>query len=126
MAAEVHYFSNGTEGHIWQHNWCDRCVNDHEYAHVEPWYEPDGAGCPIICDLLLGRANPAMIEMPDGAWPRWHCMEFRRCSCDRGPDDPPGEEPEPPVHPGQGALFDGDALMPGVPREAVLDLFVDA
>lgn len=33
------YFSNGTEGMIWEQKWCSRCV------HQDP---SDGDGCPIL------------------------------------------------------------------------------
>ena len=115
---KVHYFSNGTEGYGWMANWCDRCVNDHSTHLREPDYDN---GCPHICSMMNHEPIPAMIRLDEGVWGSWTCMDFRRCSCDRGPDDPSEPDPEPPVHPGQGAMFDADALAPGVPRGEYLD-----
>ena len=123
MSGDVHYFSNGTEGFAWMDEWCNRCANDHCTHNADPDYEN---ACGIIRDLISHRANPAMVDFRRqtkyGELPDWKCMEFSRCSCDRGPDDSPGPEPEPPVHPDQCVLFDADALMPGVPRGALLDV----
>ena len=120
---EVHYFSNGTEGHMWMDAWCNRCVNDHCTHSDDPDYEH---GCEHIRTMMRHEPIPAMVEVPfttKSGWETtdWHCMDFRRCPCDRGPDDPPGEEPEPPVHPGQGQMFDTNELMPGVPRGVLID-----
>lgn len=43
-------FSNGTEGEIWQSNWCDRCVHR--------WKEMDDGPCEEFTSAYFG-------EMPD-------------------------------------------------------------
>ena len=122
---DVHYFSNGTDGQIWMNEWCNRCANDHG-THKAEW---DEDGCPHIVSTLVHQFDPVfipteeLVERPDGTtfvWSSWSCMEFRRCPCDRGPEDP-GVEPPAPIDPNQGALFDTDGLMPGVWRDVVLD-----
>lgn len=93
-----HYFSNGTEGYGWQSRWCDRCANDHDM------HSGGDQGCPHVLDLLFGHDNGVFLG--DNFTEPMVCIDFRRCTCDRGPDDPPGDEPPPPVDPNQGVLFD--------------------
>lgn len=128
MSDEVVYFSNGTEGRMWMSEWCDRCIHDHAEMHG-----PDGRGpgCLHIANTLIQAFDPVFIPetvtgiREDGTtweFDTWSCMEFSRCPCDRGPDDP-GVEIPPPPDPNQLALFDADALPPGVWRDVVLDEF---
>ena len=42
------YFSNGTEGDMFEDKWCSRCV------HVGP---PDGPGCPVMLAHVLHNYN---------------------------------------------------------------------
>jgi hypothetical protein len=92
----------------------------------------NGPGCELVAISMLGDEwIPEWVDnsategftMP----PAIDCIKFSRCTCDNGPDDPPGEEPPPPVDPNQCVMFDADALAPGVPRAVFLDAFpVDA
>jgi hypothetical protein len=125
---DVRYFSNGTEGYGWMAENCDRCTHD----HINHRPDADDPGCPHIASLFFGTHDPVFIpEMTK--WTdkngvereyvgTWTCIEFSRCACDRGPDDP-GVEPKPTPDPNQGALFDTGELMPGVWRDVVLDTF---
>lgn len=114
---EVYYFSNGTEGRMWMANWCDRCVSDHCTHNADPAYED---GCFHICEMMSHMPSEALIASTNDH-ETWACLDFQRCSCDGGPDDPPGEEPPPPIDPNQIQMFDTDGLMPGVPRGVWLD-----
>lgn len=96
--------------------WCDRCANDHDEMHVTD----TGPGCIYVAMMMSHMPVEAMIASTN-EHERWACLGFRRCSCDRGPDDPPGEPPPAPVDPNQAVLFDADALAPGVPRGVWLD-----
>lgn len=112
-----HYFSNGTEGYGWQSRWCDRCANDHG-MHNGNMGEPQ---CPHIMDLLFGNDNGVFLG--DNFTEPMTCIDFTRCTCDRGPDDPPGEKPPPPIDPNQGALFDITEVAMGVPAVVYADMF---
>lgn len=124
----VHYFSNGTEGYAWMDRNCDRCVHD----HINHRPDADNPGCPHILSLYVGTPDPVFIPEMATYTDRhgvereyretWTCIEFSRCPCDRGPDDP-GEPAAPTPDPNQGVLFDVDALTPGVWRDVVLDTF---
>lgn len=120
----VRYFSNGTEGGIWMSEWCNRCVHDHA-LHTDT-----GEGCEHILNTMVEVFDPVFLRVTKTArhyqtgepvdYETWECIEFSRCPCDRGPDDP-GQPLKPTPDPNQGALFDADALMPGVWRDVVLD-----
>ena len=118
----VRYFSNGTEGRMWMAEWCDRCTHDHG-THREEWDAEDG--CPHLLNTLSNLFDPVFIRtsitLPSGyEFQTWDCVEFSRCPCDNGPDDP-GVEPTPIPDPNQGVLFNTTDLMPGVWRDVVLD-----
>jgi hypothetical protein len=119
----VCYFSNGTEGEWWMSRWCYRCVHDHNF------HGDDGSQdnpCLHQLNLYLHAHDPVFLrsdDNPRGPVPdRWTCIEFSRCSCDRGPDDP-GVEPPPPIDPHQIALFDADEVAAGVPADVWHDTF---
>lgn len=116
--SDVRYFSNGTEGCAWMANWCDRCTHDHDEMHVQQV----GPGCEHTANLYFGHYDPVFTRQDPLEFAGWRCIMFSRCQCDRGPDDP-GVEPAPIPDPNQGALFDVDALAPGVWRDVVLDTF---
>ena len=117
------YFSNGTEGAAWQADWCDRCEADHDEMHTTL----TGPGCEIMSRSFLDEPIPEWIDnrASEGFTfpPAIVCIDFRRCACDRGPDDPPGEPRPVPVDPDQTVLFDANVLAPGVPRAVFLDAF---
>lgn len=124
-----HYFSNGTEGEMWMSNWCYRCTNDHSFHGDGPSTNP----CETQASLYLSIADPFLIGterevvLKSGiplTFTEWSCINFRRCPCDNGPDDPGEPTPIPP-DPNQGELFDASKLMPGVYRDVVLDAFTE-
>lgn len=94
-ARENPAFSNGTEGHAWEANWCHRCVHDAPFRNMGK-----GTGCPILAVALLGDKTPAeWFEQPWGErgprlGDRYHCIEFRTpgegCSAPRPQPEPPG------------------------------------
>lgn len=116
------YFSNGTEYEAWSAAWCDRCEVDHDDLHGG---RSDGPGCILVALAMCDEEVPQWIDNTptDGFTfpPPISCMDFRRCACDGGHNDPPGEPRPPKPDPNQTVLFDGDALAPGVPRGVFLD-----
>lgn len=118
MSEPVYYFSNGTEGRIWQDQWCNRCTHDHVTHNPEPDYEN---GCRHILSMVAGIEDDAFIRINNGRYDELHCLNFARCSCDNGPEDPPGPPPPMPPNPNQGVLFDVEQVAPGVWRDVVLD-----
>jgi len=122
--SDVYYFSNGTEGSIWSAEWCNRCASDHVTHCGADDFEN---GCRHIVSMIYGLPDDAFIRVDnDRGTDDLHCLNFTRCSCDNGPGDPPGEPPPPPVDPNQGALFDVEAVTPGVWRDVVLDTLTPA
>lgn len=124
MTDDVHYFSNGTEGHMWMADHCDRCVHDHG-MHTDA---ENDTGCDHLLNTLIHAYDPVFIRTSetvtrdDGTtfeWESWDCVEFSRCPCDRRDD--PGVPLPVPSDPAQGVLFDASVLMPGVWRDIVLD-----
>lgn len=86
-------FSNGTEGHAWEVNWCDQCVHDAPFRNMGK-----GTGCPILSVALLGKTPSEWFEQPWGEHgPRlgdqYHCIEFRPPG--GGGDGEPRPRPEP-------------------------------
>lgn len=112
-------FSNGTEGHAWQANWCDRCVHDQSVRRddVKPDPRNNGLlGCALMAVALTEKTPAEWLEQDRvRLGDQYHCVEFR------DEDDPgPGYEPQPdPPLPGQLALFDAEPYV-GV------RMFVDA
>ena len=124
MTVGVYYFSNGTEGSLWSAEWCERCTHDHTNHGPDATFEN---GCPHIVSMLTGSADDVFVRtMNDRGYTDLQCIAYSRCTCDNGPGDPPGEPPPPPVDPNQGALFDVEAVTPGVWRDVVLDTLTPA
>jgi hypothetical protein len=100
-------FSNGTEGHAWMDNWCDRCVHDKPLRDGGPTDPTTGIlGCPIIAVAYQSRTPAEWLEQePFALGDQFHCIEFR------DEDDPgPPAEPQPiPDPPGQEALLPREA-----------------
>lgn len=107
--------------------WCYRCTRDHNFHSDDG---PQNDPCMVQMSMYIGQRNGALISSPRtiqlSSGPLevddWQCVEFARCACDNGPDDP-GVIPPPPPDPNQAALFDASRLMPGVWRDVVLDTF---
>lgn len=99
-------FSNGTEGHAWQANWCDRCLHDQSVRRddVKPDPRNNGLlGCALMAVALTGKTPSEWLEQDRfNLGDQYHCIEFR------DENDPgPGYEPQPdPPLPGQLVLFD--------------------
>jgi hypothetical protein len=86
------YFANGTEGSIFEHNWCARCVHN-DFTHgKEPGVDPP---CPVWMahllynyDLCNEKDHPGKVildmliteewvEAPDGhEYPKRECKMF--------------------------------------------------
>ena len=102
--SEPHYFSNGTEGRMWQSAWCDRCLRDAPFQNMNI-----GTGCPILAKALTGAwvdewiQNDGYVTDPVR---RITCIEFKPY----GYRDPKPEVPKPPP-PGQ-ALLPFDERVP--------------
>lgn len=94
-------FSNGTEGEVWQANWCDRCLRDAPFRNMGK-----GSGCPLILVALMDRTPAEWLDGPRDEHGRYsmedqfHCIEYR------GPGGGGGGEPRPrPEPPGMDGLF---------------------
>lgn len=122
LPMSVCYFSNGTEGEMWMSLWCYRCVHDHNF-HGDTGSQTDP--CLHQLNLYLHESDPVFLatnDDPRAVVDRWTCIEFSRCPCDNGPDDP-GVEPTPSPDPNQLALFDREAVAAGVPADVWHDTF---
>lgn len=118
----VHYFSNSTDGEQWMRRFCYRCAHDHNF-HGDNGTQTDP--CLHQCNLYTHEHDdtfirtPISVAMPSGRTLEthtWDCVQFTRCSCDNGPDDP-GVQRTPPPNPNQIALFDADDVPAGVPAD---------
>lgn len=92
-------FSNGTEGEMWDVNWCDRCLVDAPFRR-----NLSKTGCGLLLTALFGEIPDEWIEQPEDHYPSdaYHCINFKPF----GWRDP---EPKPqPTPPGQGELFARD------------------
>lgn len=82
--------SNGTEGDIFNSQWCHNCTVDHDGG----WHDPDrqdGDSCPILMNALVGE-NSYPNEMGPPEWQHrggygrgseTRCTEFQGpCSCE--------------------------------------------
>ena len=91
-----HYFSNGTEGRMWEANWCDHCLRDHQFRLGR------GTGCPILAKAYLGEWVDEWIQN-DGCVTdpvrRITCIEFKPYGYRKPQPDKPKPTP-----PGQGVL----------------------
>lgn len=115
------YLSNGTQGDLWMHRWCFRCVRDHGYSHVK---EGDpGKGCPIIMRMMADEHPiPELVDHYEGGpWGPDHleCRMFEHCRC----QDDGWEEPQPPPKPdpNQGLLFDVAPETVEHPMQVIMD-----
>ena len=97
---DVPAFSNGTEGHGWMANWCDRCLRDAPFRNGIA-----KSGCPLILVALQDRTPAEWLDGPrdeHGAYSiedQYHCVEFR------GPGGGGGEPRPKPEPPGMDGLF---------------------
>lgn len=101
-------FSNGTEGHAWESNWCGRCLRDAPFRNTGV-----GSGCPLLRVALSGRTPAEWMEQPwrqikgrpegetaPALGDTYHCIEFRAPGSG-------GDEPHPrPEPPDMNGLFD--------------------
>src|SRR5215211_2299663 len=75
---DVPAFANGTEGHGWMANWCDRCLRDAPFRNIGT-----GSGCPLILVALQGRTPAEWLDGPrdeHGAYSiagQYSCVEFK-------------------------------------------------
>ena len=88
--------SNGTEGCMFESEWCDRCVRD---VPPDPEGGRDLGECQIHNHALMGVQPPEWVE--DDSGPR--CTAFQ--SIDTLKTDPLTRQPGDPDMPGQQTLF---------------------
>lgn len=101
-AAEGSPFSNGTEGHAWMANWCNRCHHPVEvawqkYSTGERKTQLKGyeGGCPLLMASMVGKTPTEWLEQDRlRLGDQYHCVEFR--GPDEGGDAEPHPLPEPP------------------------------
>lgn len=97
---DVPAFSNGTEGHGWMANWCDRCLRDAPFRNGIA-----KTGCPLILVALQDRTPAEWLDGPrdeHGAYSiedQYVCLEFK------GPGGGGGEPRPKPDPPGMDGLF---------------------
>lgn len=87
-------FSNGTEGHDWMANWCDRCLRDAPFRTMGK-----GTGCPLIQVALLDRTPAEWLDGPRDEQGRYSIADQYTCIEFKAPGDGGGEprpKPEPP------------------------------
>lgn len=102
-------FSNGTEGHAWEANWCARCTRDAPFRNGLK----GARGCPLLLVALHDRTPAEWLEQPwrqvqgrpegetaPSLGDTYHCIEFR------APGDGGGEPRPKPTPRDQGVLFD--------------------
>jgi len=94
-ARDTPAFSNGTEGEMWQANWCDRCLRDAPFRNGI-----SATGCPLILIAYCGQTPAEWLEQPDDSPDRYHCIEFK------APGDGGGEPRPKPEPTGMNGLFD--------------------
>lgn len=96
-------FSNGTEHHMWENEYCNRCIHEKAFRAGDA-----SAGCELALLAFMHEPVPAWIYT-DKPWPlHVHCLKF-------SPDDgePPTYLPRPtPQIPGQ--LSFADVLEPSL------------
>lgn len=99
------YFSNGTEGRMWEAAWCQRCLHDNQFQRGH------GTGCPIMAKALAvddHRDISEWLYYPEHVTDpvrRVVCIEFKPYGWRNPKPDPK------PVPPGQGLLAFGDPVL---------------
>lgn len=114
--------SNGTMGEIWLHQWCYRCVHDHNFSH-DPTRWGDGPGCEIQLRMVSGEDTPEVVQEDYPLGQGWDpeslvCRMFERCPCQDDPGWNPPVKPTP--DPNQGLLFEVIDESPGLPMAIML------
>ena len=103
------YFSNGTEGHAWMAEWCNRCANDHACHTIDG---DAGDGCEIVLRSMVNTDDviPEWVDECEDAWHylprRMNCLMFSLCKACHPDDDGPERPRRPKPGPGQEQLFD--------------------
>jgi hypothetical protein len=110
---------------MWMSRWCYRCTHDHNF-HSDNGSQTDP--CLHQLNLYMHEPDPVFFasnDDPRAVVDRWTCIEFSRCACDNGPNDPPAKPPPTPPDPNQFALFDVDEVAAGVPADVWHDTFTN-
>lgn len=64
--------SNGSEGRLFMHNWCDRCIHDEAARRGEP-----ESGCPLILRTAQGeRLTEWERRQTVGGWFEQRCTAY--------------------------------------------------
>lgn len=102
-ARDVAPFSNGTEGHGWMAEWCDRCLVDAPFRNGI-----SGTGCPLIAVAMMDRTPAEWIDGPRDEHGRYSVAQQYTCVNFRAPGGGGGEPRPKPTPRGQGELFARD------------------